>query len=198
VKAPGRRPLQIAVAGGGRCDGRTARAARAVGREIAAAGAVLVCGGLGGAMAAAARGAAEAGGVVVGLLPGYEHAAGNPWVSVAIPTGLGHARNVLVAAAGDALIALGGRHGTLAEVALARVLRRPVVAFGAWAEVAGVVQAGGAREAVRRALDLARRRRPRRGGGQSRRGEGVPVPPRRSRLRRSGMALILRGRSRSQ
>jgi len=152
------RRLQIAVAGGGVCGPRTAALARAVGREIARAGAVLVCGGLGGVMEAAARGATEAGGTVIGILPGYEHGAGNRYLTVALPTGLGHARNVLVAAAGDALIALPGQHGTLAEVALARVLGRPAVALGR-CDVRGVVAARTPGEAVRRALALGRRAR---------------------------------------
>ena len=152
-----RRLVQIAVAGGGACSPRTAALARAVGRALAAAGAVLVCGGLGGVMEAAARGAAESGGTVIGILPGYDHRDANRWVTVALPTGLGHARNVLVAAAGDALIALPGQHGTLAEVALARVLGRPVVALGRKRDVSGVVAASTAEEAVRRALALARR-----------------------------------------
>jgi uncharacterized protein (TIGR00725 family) len=151
------RRLQVAVSGGGEASARTARIARALGREIATAGAVLVCGGRGGVMEAAARGAAAAGGEVVGLLPTYGLADGNAHLTIAIPTGLGHARNVLVAAAGDALIALPGRHGTLAEVALARVLGRPVVVLGAWRGVRGVIRARTPREAVRRALALARR-----------------------------------------
>jgi len=152
-----RRRLQIAVAGGGVCSRRTAALAHAVGRALAAAGAVLVCGGLGGVMEAAARGAAESGGTVIGLLPGYAHRDANRWVTVALPTGLGYARNVLVAAAGDALIALPGQHGTLSEVALARVLGRPVVTLGRKREVAGMVAARTPEEAVRRALALARR-----------------------------------------
>jgi uncharacterized protein (TIGR00725 family) len=159
VSRPRRRPVQVAVSGGGACEARTARVARAIGRAIAAAGAVLVCGGRGGVMRAVARGAREAGGTVVGLLPGYEHAEGNPHLTIAIPTGLGHARNVAVAAAGDVLIALPGAHGTLSEIALARVLRRPVVVLGAWTDVPGVVAAADARDAVRRALGLARRAR---------------------------------------
>lgn len=154
-----RRRLQIAVAGGGRCSPAVARRAEAVGRAVATAGAVLVCGGLGGVMEAAARGAARAGGSVVGLLPGYAHAEGNRYLDVALPTGLGHARNVLVAAAGDALVALAGAHGTLAEVALARVLGRPVVVLGSGGRVPGTVRARTPAQAVRRALALARRAR---------------------------------------
>jgi uncharacterized protein (TIGR00725 family) len=147
--------VQIAVAGAGACGRATARLAHAVGREVARAGAVLVCGGLGGAMAAAARGAAEAGGIVIGLLPGYDRRAGNRHLTVAVPTGLGHARNVLVAAAGDVLIAVPGAEGTRSEVALARVLGRPVVGLGAWHDVPGVVAASDPTDAVRRAVALA-------------------------------------------
>ena len=154
-----RRAVQVAVAGGGRCSRKTAALAHALGREVGRAGAILVCGGLGGVMAAAARGAREAGGLVVGILPGYAHDSGNRDLSVRIPTGLGHGRNILVAAAGDVVIAVAGSHGTLAEIAFARVLGRPVVALGAWAEVPGVVLAHTPGEAVRLALDLARRRR---------------------------------------
>jgi len=157
-----RRPahaLHLAVSGGGRCDARTARLARALGREIAAAGAVLVCGGRGGVMGAVSRGAAERGGTVVGLLPTYEASGGNPYLTVVVPTGLGHARNVLVAAAGDALIALPGEHGTLSEIALARTLGRPVVTLGRAPAVDGTVRARTPIEAVRRAIALARRAR---------------------------------------
>jgi uncharacterized protein (TIGR00725 family) len=163
--------VQIAVAGGGRCSAAVGRLARAVGREVAAAGAVLVCGGLGGVMAAAARGATEAGGTVVGLLPGYRHGDGNRHLSIVLPTGLGHGRNVLVAAAGDALVVLPGAHGTRAEVELARVLGRPVVVLGAWPGMRGVVRARTAAEAVGRAVALGRQRRSR-GGGRGRSGAG--------------------------
>ena len=98
TRARPRRRCQIAVAGGGVCSAATARLAHAVGRDVALAGAVLVCGGLGGVMDAAARGAAEADGDVVGLLPGYRRADANPYCSIVLPTGLGHARNTLVAA----------------------------------------------------------------------------------------------------
>jgi len=168
------RSPQISVAGGGTCSARTARLAEAVGREIAAAGAILVCGGQGGVMEAAARGAAAAGGTIVGLLPTYRHADGNAHLTVSLPTGLGHARNILVAAAGDAVVALPGLHGTLAEVALARVLQRPVVVLGAWRDVPGVTRASTPRAAVAHALRLARRAMQRRGRPRNRR-----PPPRR-------------------
>ena len=171
------RPPQISVAGGGTCSARTARLAEAVGREIAAAGAVLVCGGLGGVMEAAARGAARRGGLVVGLLPGYRHDDGNAHLTVRLPTGLGHARNMLVAAAGDAVIALPGLHGTLAEVALARVLERPVVVLGAWRGVPGVVGARTPSAAVRQALRLVQRKTGRRASGRRAHVPTSALPP---------------------
>lgn len=160
-----RRRLQIAVAGGGRrCSARTLRLARAVGAAVARHDAVLVCGGLGGVMAAAAEGAADEGGAVVGIVPGYEPADANRWCDVVVATGLGHARNVLVAATGDVLIALPGEHGTLSEMAMARVLGRPVVVLGRRSPLPDVLLAASPEEAVQAACALARRRGALRGG----------------------------------
>lgn len=128
---PRRAPL-VAVVGGGRADRATLDAAEAVGAGLAAAGAGIVCGGLGGVMEAACRGAAGAGGLTVGLLPGDDPRAANRFVTLAIPTGLGEARNTLVARAGRALIAVGGEHGTLSEIAFALKVGRRVVALGSW------------------------------------------------------------------
>ncbi|HSG82634.1 MAG TPA: TIGR00725 family protein [Gemmatimonadota bacterium] len=110
-------PLRIGVIGGGSCDAETAGVARQVGELIAAAGAVLVCGGRGGVMQAAAEGARDAGGLTVGILPGEDPAAANPGIVVAIPTGLGDARNAVVVNASHAVIAIGGAWGTLSEAA---------------------------------------------------------------------------------
>ena len=117
----------IAVIGGGGADEATLRTAEAVGREIARAGAMLVCGGLGGVMEAACRGAAAGGGLTIGLLPGTDPAAANPAVRVAIPTGLGHFRNFLVVRAAAGVVALPGAAGTLSEAAMARTLGKPLV-----------------------------------------------------------------------
>jgi uncharacterized protein (TIGR00725 family) len=106
-----------------------------VGRLLAERGCTLVCGGLGGAMAAACRGAKEAGGVTIGIIPGYDDRAANPWVDHVVCTGLGQARNTVVAATGQALIAVGGGWGTLSEIALGLRLGRPVVLLGGWSEV---------------------------------------------------------------
>ena len=124
--------MRIAVCGPGTATDEELQLAVAVGRLLAERGSVLVCGGLGGAMAAACRGAKEAGGVTIGIIPGYEERAANPWVDYVICTGLGQARNALVAATGQALIAVGGGWGTLSEIALAARLGRPVVLLGGW------------------------------------------------------------------
>ena len=117
----------IAVIGGSSADEAALQAAEAVGREIARAGAMLVCGGLGGVMEAACRGAASAGGLTIGLLPGTDPAAANPAVRVPIPTGLGHFRNFLVVRAAAGVVALPGAAGTLSEAAMARTLGKPLV-----------------------------------------------------------------------
>ena len=101
-----------------------------VGRLLAERGCVVVCGGLGEVMAAAARGAKEAGGTTVGILPGESTGDANPWIDYAVATGTGHARNLAVVASCEAAIAVGGRWGTAAEIAYARVLGRPVVVLG--------------------------------------------------------------------
>ena len=131
----GERPLRIAVCAPGSATDDDLLVAGAIGRLVAERGCTLVCGGLGGAMAAACRGAKEAGGVTIGIIPGYDDRAANPWVDHVVCTGLGQARNTLVAATAQALIAVGGGWGTLSEIALGLRLGRPVVLVGGWAEV---------------------------------------------------------------
>jgi len=125
--------------------------AEQVGGRLAAAGAVLVCGGLGGVMEAACRGAKSKRGMTIGLLPGLDRSAANGWVDVAIPTGLGELRNGLIVRACDALIAIGGGEGTLSEIALALRDGRPVIGIGTF-EVGAVVQVASAEEAAALAL----------------------------------------------
>ena len=125
-------PPYVAVAGPGKCDPDTAALAEEVGHELAARGAVVVCGGLGGVMEAACRGAKSAGGSTVGILPGTDRAAANAWVDVALPTGLGEARNTLVVRAADALVAVAGEFGTLSEIAFALKTGVRVVGLGTW------------------------------------------------------------------
>jgi uncharacterized protein (TIGR00725 family) len=126
------RVARIAVCAPGTATDEELQLAARVGRLVAERGCTLVCGGLGGAMAAACRGAKEAGGTTIGIIPGYDDRAANPWVDHVICTGLGQARNALVAGTGHALIAVGGGWGTLSEIALGLRLGRPVVLLGGW------------------------------------------------------------------
>ena len=130
----------------------TAALAEEAGAEIARAGAVLVCGGLGGVMQAAARGAKQAGGLTVGVLPSYDAQSANSFIDIPIVTGMGHARNVIIAATAQALIAMAGAHGTLSEIAFGLKLGKRVISLGREHSPAGVVPASSAREAVRMAL----------------------------------------------
>jgi len=124
--------LYVSVIGGGECDAEACDAAYEVGRLLGAAGHVVVCGGLGGVMDAAARGARDAGGVSIGILPGPDRASASPALTYSFPTDMGHARNTLVARAGDAVIAVGGGYGTLSEIALALKMGKPVVCLKSW------------------------------------------------------------------
>ena len=158
------RPTHIAVIGAGDDDtpARILAAAETVGRAIGQAGAVLVCGGRGGVMEAACRGARAAGGVTVGILPGSDPSEANPHVEIVVPTGMGDARNALVVRAGDAVVAVDGGYGTLSEIALALVTGTPVVGITTW-ELARCGEPDGRIErvddparAVARALELAK------------------------------------------
>jgi uncharacterized protein (TIGR00725 family) len=144
----------VAVIGPGEATSEEVARAEAVGRLLAARGAVVVCGGLGGVMEAVSRGAAEAGGVVVGVLPGRNRSDANPHVTVALATGMGEMRNALVVRAADAVIAVGGAYGTLSEIAFALRTGVAVVGLGTW-ELADVIDAPDAEAAVELALALA-------------------------------------------
>jgi uncharacterized protein (TIGR00725 family) len=132
-------------------DGGDLAVAEEVGFLLAERGVVVVCGGLGGVMKAACRGAKSAGGTTVGILPGTERSAANEFVDVAIPTGLGEARNALVVRAADAVLAVGGGYGTLSEIALAFKAGKRVVGIGTW-DIQGVVAAPDAQAAVETVL----------------------------------------------
>ena len=117
----------IAVIGGGTCSAEETALAEDVGRQLAERGAVVVCGGLGGVMEAVAKGAKSNGGTTVGILPGADPAAANPYIDVPLATGLGEMRNFLIVRGAQALIAIGGGIGTLSEIALAQRIGKPVV-----------------------------------------------------------------------
>lgn len=122
----------IGVAGASQPEPGLVELAEALGKRLAEAGAVVVCGGGGGVMAAVSKGVAAAGGTSIGLLPGDTRGEGNPYLGVALPTGLGEGRNVLLVRASDALVAVGGGFGTLSEIALALRTGVPVVGLRTW------------------------------------------------------------------
>jgi uncharacterized protein (TIGR00725 family) len=130
--APSVEPFYVGVAAASQPDARTLDLARALGRLLAQSGAVVVCGGGYGAMAAVCAGARAAGGVTIGLLPGSDRSEGNADLSVALPTGLGEGRNVLLVRASEVLVAVGGGFGTLSEIALALRTGVPVVGLATW------------------------------------------------------------------
>jgi uncharacterized protein (TIGR00725 family) len=152
----------IAVIGPDPCDEQVAAWCEEIGRRLARAGAVLVSGGRGGSMEAASRGAFEEGGLTLGILPGTSRAEANPYVTVAVPTGVGEMRNALNVRASDAVIAVAGEYGTLSEIAFALKTGVPVVGLGTWKlskddrEVEDpIVRAHSPEEAVTLALSLA-------------------------------------------
>jgi uncharacterized protein (TIGR00725 family) len=156
------RTMFLAVIGSAICDKGVAVLAEAVGREIARGGAVLVCGGRGGVMEAACRGAKADGGRTVGILPGTDRSEANPYVDVPIATGLGEARNAIVVRTADAVVAVSGGYGTLSEIGLALKMGRPVVGLDTWElhqggqPVEAVVCADTPAQAVELAFVLAR------------------------------------------
>jgi uncharacterized protein (TIGR00725 family) len=156
--------VYIAVIGAARAGASDCDAAEAVGRGVAEGGAVLVCGGLGGVMEAACRGATSAGGTTVGILPGTDRLEANDYVAVAIATGIGEARNAVVVGTADAVVAVGGEFGTLSEIALALKAGTPVIGVHSWelgragTPVPGIEAVGSAGEAVAVALERGRAR----------------------------------------
>lgn len=151
----------VGVVGPAEATAEQRRIARQVGGLLAARRAVVVTGGLGGVMAAASRGAAEAGGTTLGLLPGDDRAEANPYLTVSIPTGLGEMRNALLVRTCEALIAVGGSWGTLSEIALAVRTGVPVISIGGWPlPAAGVLAVTSAGDAVDAIHDLLWRRDP--------------------------------------
>ncbi len=143
----------IGVIGASQPSAEGLRMAEVVGREIATRGAVLVCGGLGGVMEAASKGAAGAGGDVMGVLPGPDKSSANPYVTLAVPTNMGHARNVIIAHTADALIAVEGEYGTLSEVAISLKLGKPVFVLPGGPRVVGTVPVDSVESAVALAFE---------------------------------------------
>ncbi len=145
--------MVIGVIGASSCSAEIAKLAEAVGREIGKRGAVLICGGLGGVMEFAAKGAKEAGGITIGILPGTSKEEANCYIDIPIVTGLGHARNIIIAHSSDSLIAISGEHGTLSEIAIGLKLRKTVIGLNTW-DIEGVIRAKTAADAVEKAIGI--------------------------------------------
>ena len=124
--------ITISVIGGHECDSEVESLAHNIGIIIGKMGAIFVCGGLGGVMYAAAKGAKDAGGLTIGLLPGTSKKDANPYIDIALPTTIGYARNAMVACSADIIVALPGSHGTLSEICYGLVYKRPVIDLGNW------------------------------------------------------------------
>ncbi len=144
----------VAVVGSGVATGELYEQAREVGRLVAERGGTVVCGGLSGVMEAAARGAAEAGGTAIGILPGEDRQNANKYLTYSVTTGIGHARNLAVVCSGDVVIALSGEYGTLSEIGLARRIGRPVVSLESWELPGHVVVASSPEDAVEAAFEI--------------------------------------------
>jgi hypothetical protein len=151
----------IAVIGGSQCSKKEAQLAEEVGRQLARRDAILVCGGLGGIMKAACKGASAAGGTTIGIIPGDNRQAANPYVQIPIVTGLGEARNVIVVKSVQAIIAIGGSYGTLSEISHALKNGIPVIGLNTWSlarngrQDKSIIPAQSPIEAVNKALNLA-------------------------------------------
>jgi len=145
---------RIGVIGNSACPDRVKELAAEVGREIAQRGGILICGGLGGVMEGAARGAKEKGGLTVGIIPGESPLQANPFIDIPIVTGLGYARNIIVVRSSEVLVAIGGQYGTLSEIAFALQLGVPIVGLNTWEVSADIIPASNPIDAVEKAFSL--------------------------------------------
>ncbi|MGE5443410.1 MAG: TIGR00725 family protein [Ignavibacteriales bacterium] len=150
--------IMIGVIGAAEATAQESKTAEEVGREIAKQDGVLVCGGLGGVMEAACRGAKSEGGLTIGIIPGFSASDANSYVDIPIVTGMSHARNVIVVRSSSAVIAIGGSYGTLTEIALALKLGTPVIGINTWEVSSDIKKVANPKEAVDLAFSLARHR----------------------------------------
>lgn len=146
--------MLIGVIGSADTDPSEDLLAEEVGKRLANEGITIICGGLGGVMESSCRGAKSAGGLTIGILPGASRKDANPYVDIAIPTGIGEARNLIIIRSSSGIIAIGGGYGTLSEIGFALKLGIPVVGLKTW-EIEGIIQAETAQEAVKKAVELA-------------------------------------------
>jgi uncharacterized protein (TIGR00725 family) len=150
-----RKPI-IAIVGAGKCSKKLRDKAALVARQVVKNGGIIVCGGMGGIMEGAARGAWEGGGVSIGILPSEDRKDANKFVTFAIPTGFGEARNLMVIRAADAVVAFPGKFGTLSEMAFALKIGKPLISIAAWKLGEGIIQLDDAVEAADKAMELAK------------------------------------------
>ncbi len=148
-----RNTIRIGVIGGNEIDERTYKIAYEIGREIARNGFILVCGGLGGVMEAASKGAKENGGITIGILPGIYKEDANKYIDIPIPTGISYARNMMVVLNSDVIIAVDGKYGTLSEISYANIFGKKVIGIETW-EVEGVIKAETPEDAVKKAISF--------------------------------------------
>jgi hypothetical protein len=146
--------LRIGIIGAGECSAEVYKIAEKLGELIAKRGDVLICGGLGGVMEAAAKGAKSIGGATIGILPGFSAEDANPFIDVPIVTGLSHARNVIIVRSSDILIAVAGEYGTLSEIAIALKLKKPVIGICSWNNIKDIIIAGSPEEAINKVDEL--------------------------------------------
>ncbi len=144
----------VSVVGSGTASGELYEQAREIGRLVAERGGTLICGGRSGVMEAAARGATEAGGTAIGILPDEDRRRANEYLAYSIATGTGHARNLAVVCSGDVVVAVGGEYGTLSEIGLARKVGRPVVSLASWDLGEHVILTSSPEEAASAAFDI--------------------------------------------
>jgi len=149
----------IGVIGPGQCSGKLKIQAEQIGQTIAAEGAMLVCGGLGGVMEAAARGAKEKDGTTIGIIPGDKKSDANKYIDIVIPSGIGEARNLLIIRTADAVVALPGMYGTLSEMAFCMKTNTPLVSLQAWDISDKIIRLDDPIKAAKEAIRLARERK---------------------------------------
>lgn len=145
----------IGIIGAGSCDEKIWSIAEEMGRRVSESGAVLICGGLGGVMEAASKGARESGGLTIGILPGFDKDDANPYIDIPIVTGLSHARNVIVVRSADVVIAVSGGYGTLSEIALALKMEKPVIGINTWEGIEGIIRVKDPEEAMKKINEFA-------------------------------------------
>jgi uncharacterized protein (TIGR00725 family) len=149
----------VCVIGGHKCTKKVEELATELGKSIGKMGFILLCGGLGGVMESVSKGAKLSGGLTVGIIPGIDKQQANAYIDVPIATGMGYARNTIIATAGDVVIALPGETGTLSEIAFALNLKKPVIDLGYWG-ISGMIKAGSVRESMEIVVKLTKKNNP--------------------------------------